>query len=204
MTARPNRREEQRARTRQVLAEAALAAFLERGIDAVTVEEIAREAGVSPRTFFLHFGSKAAAIFPDHDTNIAWFRTGLAALPRDGDVVRDLCDLVVEGVRRQSESSFRQRRRRLVVTSPAVRDLDARTDRDYEEAAAEHLLDRWSGDATARLDARVLANVVIGVARAALDAWGHDGTDPVTATRSTLDRLLLPPLGTPTRLAVAG
>ena len=200
MTERAGRRDEQRARTRQTLAEAALSAFLEHGIEAVTVEDVAREAGVSPRTFFLHFPTKAAAIFPDHDTNLAWFRDGLAALPDGGDRVRDLCDLcdlVVEGVRRQSESSFRQRRRHLVATSPAVRDLDARTDRDYEEAAAEHLLARWVDGPAARLEARVLANVVVGVARAALDAWGIDGTDPVTATRSTLDRLLLPPLGAP-------
>ena len=197
MTERAGRRDEQRARTRQTLAEAALSAFLEHGIEAVTVEDVAREAGVSPRTFFLHFPTKAAAIFPDHDMNLTWFREHLAALPDGADPVRDLCDLVVEGVRRQSESSFRQRRRHLVATSAAVRDLDARTDRDYEEAAAEHLLARWVDGPAARLEARVLANVVVGVARAALDAWGIDGTDPVTATRSMLDRLLLPPLGAP-------
>lgn len=195
MTERTGRRDEQRARTRQTLAKAALSAFLEHGIEAVTVEDVAREAGVSPRTFFLHFPTKAAAIFPDHDANLAWFRDRLAALPDDGDAVRDLCDLVVEGVRRQSESPFRQRRRHLVATSAAVADLDARTDRDYEQAAADHLLTRWAADPGTRLEARVLANVVIGVARAALDAWGMDGTDPVASTRSTLDRLLLPPLG---------
>lgn len=197
MTERTGRRDEQRARTRQTLAEAALTAFLEHGIEAVTVEDVAREAGVSPRTFFLHFPSKAAALFPDHDANLAWFRDRLAALPPSGDAVRDLCDLVVEGVQRQSESAFRRRRRHLVATSPAVAEVDARTDRDYEQAAAEHLLARWAADPATRLEARVLANVVVGVARAALDAWGMDGTDPVTATRSTLDRLLLPPLGAP-------
>ena len=196
---RTGRRDEQRARTRQTLAEAALAAFLEHGIEAVTVEDVAREAGVSPRTFFLHFPSKAAALFPDHDANLAWFREQLAALPPGGDAVHDLCDLVVEGVRRQSESAFRRRRRHLVATSPAVAELDARTDRDYELAAAEHLLARWATDPATRLEARVLANVVVGVARAALDAWGMDGTDPVAATRSTLDRLLLPPFGAPRR-----
>lgn len=194
--ARQTRRDEQRAQTRHALAEVALTAFLEHGIDAVTVEDVAREAGVSPRTFFLHYPSKAAALFPDHDDNIAFFRERLAAIGKGTDTVRDLCDLVVDGVRRQSQSPFRQRRRRLVATSAAVRDIDARTDRDYEQVCAEFLLERWPEGPASVLEARVLANVVIGVARAALDAWGHDGTDPVAATRTMLDRLLLPPFGT--------
>lgn len=189
-------RAEQRTRTRKALAEAALTAFLDRGLDEVTVEEIARDAGVSTRTFFLHFPSKAAAVFPDHEDNLAWFVQRLSGLPRD-DAVGALCDLVVEGVSRQAESPFRQRRRALVHSSPAVRDVDARTDRDYEDAATAHLLERWSGLPGAELSARVTANVVIGVARAALDAWGRDGTDPVTATRASLDRLLRPPLAPP-------
>jgi len=195
----PRRRDEQRAQTREALAEAAVTAFLEHGIDAVTVEEVARDAGVSPRTFFLHFPSKAAALFPDHEDNLAWFRDRLAELPDPGDDLADVCDLVVEGVRRQAQSPFRQRRRKLVATSPAVRDLDARTDRDYEEAAAAHLLGRWSADAASRFRARLVANVVIGAARAALDAWAHDGTDPAVLTRQALDRLLLPPLAPPAR-----
>jgi hypothetical protein len=84
-----------------------------------------------------------------------------------------------------------------VHASAAVREIDARTDRDYEEAVTEHLRSRWGDGPGSALSPRVVANVVIGVARAALEAWAGDGTDPVTATRETLDRLLRPPLGTP-------
>ena len=104
------KRDEQRNATRQGLAEAALGAFLDRGLEAVTVEEIAAAAGVSPRTFFLHFASKAAAVFPDHDDNLHDFRAALAALPSGTDDVGGVCDLVVQGVRQQSASTFRRRR----------------------------------------------------------------------------------------------
>jgi len=188
------KRDEQRNATRQGLAEAALGAFLDRGLEAVTVEEIAAAAGVSPRTFFLHFASKAAAVFPDHDDNLHDFRAALAALPTGTDDVVGVCDLVVQGVRQQSASTFRRRRYDLVHTVPAVRDVDARTDRDYEDAVAEHLRGRWGDDPDAVLAALVVANIVIGVARAALVCWGRDGSDPVESTRRLLDRLLVPPL----------
>src|SRR3954447_18500638 len=53
-----NIRERQKELTRDVIAEAARALFLERGFDAVTVSEIARAAGVSQKTVFNHFPTK--------------------------------------------------------------------------------------------------------------------------------------------------
>ena len=55
-----NRRRESRARISSVTLEL----VLERGLDDVTVDEIARAANVSRRTFFNYFPSKVAACIP--------------------------------------------------------------------------------------------------------------------------------------------
>ena len=53
---------EQKAETRGRLREAALSLFATRGYDATSASDIAALAGVSDRTFFLHFPTKADAI----------------------------------------------------------------------------------------------------------------------------------------------
>lgn len=56
------RRARQKAATRRAIYEAAMALFLERGYDAVTVEEVCRAADVAKGTFFLHFPTKDALL----------------------------------------------------------------------------------------------------------------------------------------------
>jgi AcrR family transcriptional regulator len=51
-------RDRQRAQIRAEIRRAAFRLFVERGYDAVTTEEIAAAAGVSPRTFFRHVPTK--------------------------------------------------------------------------------------------------------------------------------------------------
>ncbi len=59
-------RERKKRETRQALSWAALRLVVERGLENVLVEDIAAEAGVSPRTFNNYFSSKAEAIASRH------------------------------------------------------------------------------------------------------------------------------------------
>lgn len=61
----PGLRERKRVATRRAIQLAAISVVRERGLDAATIDEVARVADVSPRTFFNYFSSKEEAILGD-------------------------------------------------------------------------------------------------------------------------------------------
>lgn len=60
----------------------------------MTVTELAREAGVTERTFFRHFPTKEAVLFQDYETQLEWLAEALAQRPAD----EPLFDAVVASV----------------------------------------------------------------------------------------------------------
>jgi AcrR family transcriptional regulator len=171
-----NQRELQRLETRRTLAEHALRLFHEQGFDETTVEEIASAAGVSPRTFFLHFATKAAAAFPDHDERVLHFADRLGHGQDVANPLLHLCQVMSSGL--DTSSPMRRTRYLLLDKVSALREEDARTDRDYEEVVVRFLLEAWGGSTETRIRAHAVANATLGVARASLIAWSEDGVDP--------------------------
>jgi AcrR family transcriptional regulator len=76
-------RERKKEETRAALAWAAIRLIVDRGYDKVLVEDIAAEAGVSPRTFNNYFSSKAAAVASRHLDRCRRMADGLRQRPAD-------------------------------------------------------------------------------------------------------------------------
>lgn len=76
-----NRHELRRRSTHEALRRVALASFARKGFANVTVTELAREAGVTERTFFRHFPTKEAVLFQDYETQLEWLAEALAQRP---------------------------------------------------------------------------------------------------------------------------
>src|ERR1700758_5611493 len=76
-----NRHELRRRSTHEALRQAALKSFARKGFVNVTVTELAREAGVTERTFFRHFPTKEAVLFQDYETQLEWLAEALAQRP---------------------------------------------------------------------------------------------------------------------------
>ncbi|MFD5828752.1 TetR/AcrR family transcriptional regulator [Lentzea sp. NPDC060358] len=80
-------RERKKAATREALGDAAWSLCVERGLDGVTVEQIARAAGVSLRTFFNYFSSKEEAVVAGDTVTALAFVREFAARPPDEPVL---------------------------------------------------------------------------------------------------------------------
>lgn len=190
-----NQREMQRLETRRNLAEHALRLFNDQGFDETTVEQIAAAAGVSPRTFFLHFATKSAAAFPDHLERVTRFASRLGHGATPANPLLHLSHIMASGL--DTTSPTRRIRYRLLETVSALRDEDARTDRDYEAVVVRYLLDGWGDSTDARVRAHAIANATLGVVRAALTAWGEDGIDPQLVCFELLHRMFGSPFDIP-------
>ncbi|UXA09400.1 TetR/AcrR family transcriptional regulator [Mycobacterium sp. SMC-2] len=81
MSAPTNRHELRRRSTHEALRRAALKCSARKGFANVTVTELAREAGVTERTFFRHFPTKEAVLFQDYETQLEWLAEALAGRP---------------------------------------------------------------------------------------------------------------------------
>jgi AcrR family transcriptional regulator len=196
------------------IAQAAVRLFERRGLAATTVEMIAAEAGISPRTFFRYFDTKESAAFPDHAARVAELERWLdARLPSRAP----LSD-VVELSRRSAMEFFSNpelyhRRYRLLRSNPVLRDLERVFDRRYEERLVAFLI---AGDID-RVIACACAAAVVAVVNAALDVWAQSArTNPAPAltaleaglqmVRSAFSNVVLAPdhrtTGSPAPLAV--
>jgi len=190
-----NQRELQRLETRRTLADHATRLFSTNGFDETTVEEIATAANVSQRTFFLHFPTKAAAAFPDHEERVQRFRDRLGDGRAVGNPLLHLCQTLASGL--DTNSPMRRTRYQLLAQVAALRDEDARTDRDYEEIVAAYLMQSWGDSTEARVRANAVANAALGVCRASLIGWSEAGIDPRRVCFEILHRMVGAPFDTP-------
>jgi AcrR family transcriptional regulator len=166
------------------IAEAAVRLFEKRGLTATTVEMIAAEAGISPRTFFRYFDTKESAAFPDHGLRVADMAGRLDARLPSRDPLAD----VVEVSRRSALEFFENpelyhRRYRLLRSNEVLRDLERVFDRRYEDRLVAFL----TACDIERVTACACAGAVVAVVNAALDVWAESPrTDPAPA-HATLD-----------------
>jgi AcrR family transcriptional regulator len=132
----PGRRERKKAATRQAIADAALALFLERGYDQVSIREIADAADVSTTTLFKHFSGKEALVF-DEDAQI---EAQLVAAVRERaagtSILEALRALTLERLKFPTEDEGFAAYTRLVEDTPVLREYWHRMWMRHEGALA--------------------------------------------------------------------
>ena len=160
-------RARKRRQTRERIASVALELFLERGFDQTTIEEIARGADVSKRSFFDYFPTKEDVIGAWQDE----FSTTLAAAVNARPRGEALSLVAEEGLTLAVQVSLHPQAialDKLVRTTPSLQARDHVKYAKLEQVLATALLARVN-DGAGRLRARLLAAIMIGCLRIASD-----------------------------------
>lgn len=172
---RPSRRAENKARTRQQIVDAALDLFSVHGYDDTTVDEIARRAGISPRTFFRYFESKERVLFFGREEFFEVLVATYLTRPDEGSDLELISRTFVDLAPRLEQIAERiSRYFRAIASSLALRGRD----RDDRLAAAHTLSNAVAhhhGRTTPNADDDLLGAIVVLLVDRALTQWLASG-----------------------------
>jgi AcrR family transcriptional regulator len=134
-------REDKKRETRARLERAALDLFTQRGYERTTVEQVASAAGVSARTAFRYFPTKADLVFADAESDLAALRTHLSRQDRALPALEAVRLALLEFSERIG-SPLNAERGRVIETNPTLtaRGLEVRD--VWAEAVGEELAAR--------------------------------------------------------------
>jgi AcrR family transcriptional regulator len=198
MTATPNLHEQRRRSTHEALRRAALASFASKGFANVTVTELAREAGVTERTFFRHFPTKEAVLFQDYETQVEWLSEALAQRP----VSESVFDAVLASVAsfpydlevvRQAATA-----RTELITADRIASHLRVVQSSFAGVITDFIKNRYSDMSDLDLVAEVAGATLAAALVVAVENWGRNGCKDdlgeITAAAMNLVRSGLAPL----------
>ena len=198
MTASPNLHEQRRRSTHEALRRAALASFASKGFANVTVTELAREAGVTERTFFRHFPTKEAVLFQDYETQVEWLSEALAQRPQSESVFDAVLASVASfpydlEVVRQAATA-----RTELISADRIASHLRVVQSSFAGVITDFIKSRYSDTTDIDLVAEVAGATLAAALVVAVENWGRNGcTDDlgeITAAAMNLVRSGLAPL----------
>jgi mycofactocin system transcriptional regulator len=159
------------ATSRRELQRIALRLFDAHGFDNTTIEQIAAEAGVSERTFFRYFTSKASVLWAEFESEVGAIRDALADVPESVPMMDAIRTAVVAANHYRAEDVPEMRMRMaLIATEPALSFGAAEHYAHWEEAVSE-FAGRRLGLPAESLYPLAVGRTVLAACRAAYDRW---------------------------------
>lgn len=161
-------RDQRRAQVRAKLADAALVRFRAQGYAETTVDEIARDAGVSRRTFFRYFPTKEDVFFSDANFRLSWFdEIILERMPHTdawtavtSGILEVACGLANDPARALEIHA-------LLARSPSLQGWELRHDQLWEV----RIRDAFTAGGAPLFRATLIAGAMMGSIRAVLRTW---------------------------------
>jgi AcrR family transcriptional regulator len=178
-------RDRQRAQIRADIRRAAFRLFVERGYDAVTTEEIATAAGVSPRTFFRHVPTKEELLLAPVRHGGAEVVHLLEQRPVAETPDAALANAIIARTRSFGETDTEEWRKALLVVPDLLHRLRFHTPADRERATAI-IAERMDTNPDADIRPGLLVQLAFAAADFAFQQWVRQ-----SAARKPLDRYVV-------------
>ena len=149
----------------------ALRLFTDQGFDSTTIEQIAAEAGVSKRTFFRYFSSKASVLWSEFDSEVDTIRAALADVPAEVPMMEAIRRAVATAnhYRVQDVAELRLRMN-LIGGVPALQSSTAVHYDAWERAISDFAAIRL-GQPADSLYPLAVGRATLAACRAAYDRW---------------------------------
>lgn len=149
----------------------ALRLFSERGFDETTVDDIASGAGVSRRTFFRYFDSKANVLWSEFDTEVGIIRDLLSGMPDELPVMQAVCRAVTAANHYRAEDVPELRARMNLIGSVPGLAASAFVHYDAWERAIAEFVGRRTGLPADSLYPLAVGRSTLACCRAAYEQW---------------------------------
>jgi TetR/AcrR family transcriptional regulator, regulator of mycofactocin system len=158
----------------------ALRLFAEQGFDNTTIEQIAAEGGVSERTFFRYFTTKASVLWTEFETEVETIRASLSAVTDDVPMMDAIRGAVVAANHYHAEDVPEMRlRMQLIATVPAL-SFSAAEHYAAWELAISQFAGRRLGHPADSLYPLAIGRAALAACRAAYDRWSVRADDDLT------------------------
>ncbi|SDY33003.1 transcriptional regulator, TetR family [Modestobacter sp. DSM 44400] len=179
-----------RGETRLRIERAALDLFTSEGFDEVTTDAVADAAGISRRTFFRYFATKADAVWGDFTAHVNRLEVLLAAAGDHQPVLTSICRAYVEvNDYATDDLPMLRQRLRLIFTEPALQAHSQVRYAAVDRAVADHVA-RRTGASAGALVPRLVATSTRAAATTAFEVWLADGRLPLAwALHDAFDEL---------------
>jgi AcrR family transcriptional regulator len=167
--------------TERAMREAALRLMSERGYDATSTDDIARAAGVSPRTFFNYFASKDAVVLLPEGIFLDLVTSALDARPAGEDPTAAVAAAIMGAFHHfdlligPDAAELMRAQLRLMFAVPEVRRITFDRRLKVEEVVWDRL--RAHGVAAEDLSARAAVATVMSLAFLGLTLWASSDDD---------------------------
>ncbi|WP_413316509.1 helix-turn-helix domain-containing protein [Agrococcus sp. 1P02AA] len=177
-------RERKKLLTHRTIADAAYSLALELGLDAVTIDQIADRAFVSPRTVSNYFVSKEAAVVAAHDIGPNELVAGLADRPSEELPLQSLSVVLRDAIRAWSPERLQMLREKeaLIRRYPVLLPHRMAQYDELEDAIRAAIAERAGEDPATAAYPRLLAGAAVAAVKTAIRVWdtteGAAGTIP--------------------------